>query len=66
MSSAAANLLNSFNALPVDEQREVALRILRQVQEAEYAPLTDDELSAIAEDTLLFLDEGDRPRADAV
>ena len=50
------NLLKSFEALPEPEKHELASAILRWSQEAEYAPLTDEELVANATEVFLRLD----------
>jgi hypothetical protein len=66
MSNAAVHLLDSFDSLPVDEQRTVALSILKKLQDADYGEFTDEELSAIAEETLLYLDEEESSRGNPI
>ncbi len=56
MSTAAGELLKAFETLPPDEQYSVATAILRRLPDLEYGPFTDEELSAIAEETLIEID----------
>jgi hypothetical protein len=64
MSTAANEILKSFEELPREEQRAVATSILRRIQQSDYAEFTDDELTAIAEETFLHLDREESSRDD--
>ncbi|HEV3164215.1 MAG TPA: hypothetical protein VGZ22_09295 [Isosphaeraceae bacterium] len=56
MSVAVRGILDAFERLSVDEQREVAAEILRRTRETEYPPLDDDTLTRIADETFLEYD----------
>lgn len=56
MGSAARRLIEAFEALPLEEQREVRAGILRKDIELPYPRLEDDELVAMAEDVFAMYD----------
>jgi len=56
VSTAAEELLKSFDLLPELEKHRVATEILRRSLELRIAPLTDDELALNAEQVFLELD----------
>jgi len=66
MSTAAGDLLRTFENLGPDDQYEVAAAILRRLPELEYGPFTDEELSAIAEETFIELDREEAKRGSEV
>jgi len=61
MSTATAQLLEQFEKLPIDEQREFSSAILQRVAHFEYDSPSDDELttSAAAIFAMLDLEEED-------
>ena len=50
-------MLEGFRRLPRDEQYTVYEMIARSVVPADYGPLSDDDLTAIAAQTFSLLDE---------
>ena len=56
MSTDSQNLISSFEALPAIEQREVISVLLRQAAQWDSPPLTDDDLTHLADDVFLELD----------
>lgn len=56
VSTAAEELLKSFDLLPEVEKHKVATEILRRSLELRSAPLTDEELASNAEQVFLELD----------
>ena len=56
MSSDSQNILTVFSSLPESEQRLVAAEILRRTTQWDIDPLTDDDLSRVADDLFLELD----------
>jgi hypothetical protein len=56
VSTAAEELLKSFDLLPELEKHRVATEILRRSLELRTAPLTDEELASNAEQVFLELD----------
>ncbi len=56
MSTDSQNLLSSFEALPLVEQREVAAAILQKAANWESPPLTDNDLASMADEVFLELD----------
>lgn len=56
MSPEIEDILGSFEALPEVGKREVASEILRRTAALEAPPLSDDELTAIADERFLELD----------
>jgi hypothetical protein len=57
MGNAARRLLEAFEALPAEEQREVQAELLRREIEAPYSPVSDDELVAVADEVFVMYDE---------
>jgi len=49
MTSAVSELISHFERLNDEEQREAAREILRRTALADYPPLTDDQLTALAD-----------------
>ena len=56
MSTDSQNLISTFEALPVVEQREVMAELLRKTANWEAPPLSDDDLTCLAEEVFLELD----------
>lgn len=56
MSTESQHLLSNFDALPVGEQREVMAALLHKASQWDNPPLTDDDLSRLADDVFLELD----------
>jgi len=54
MTNAAKQLLDSFDALPEQEQQEVLAQLLRRLMDTPYPSTTDDELTHAAD--LVFQD----------
>lgn len=57
MTQAAKNVLIAFNALPNKQQREVLINLLRIPIEADYKPLSDNQLRHLADNVFLELDK---------
>jgi hypothetical protein len=56
MNSAVAELISRFECLNHEDQQEAAREILRRTASAESPPLTDEELTAVADELFLELD----------
>ncbi len=56
MASGVDEILESFESLPNEAKREVASEILRRIAKFDNPQLTDDELTAIADDLFTDLD----------
>ena len=61
MSTDSQHLINSFDALPLVEQREVVAELLRKAATWDAPSLVDDELVRLADEVFL---EMDRREAD--
>ncbi len=59
MTTAAAKVVDEFKKLDANEQRAVWNELARTVMTAEYEPLTDDELTDIANQTFMLLDKAE-------
>jgi len=57
MSSEAQTVIAEFNNLPPDEQLAVYEVIARKVTPADYGPLSDEDLTAIAAESFALLDQ---------
>lgn len=57
MSSKAEAMVQEFNSLPKVEQLAVYEAIARKVTPADYGPLSDEDLTAIAAETFALLDQ---------
>ena len=57
MSSEAKAVIEEFGRLPRLDQLAVYEAIARKVTPADYGPLSDDDLTAIAADSFALLDE---------
>ena len=57
MSNKAEAVIQEFNSLPQVEQLAVYEAIARKVAPADYGPLSDEELTAIAGETFALLDQ---------
>lgn len=57
MSSEAKAVIEEFSRLPRTDQLAVYEAIARKVTPADYGPLSDEELTAIAAETFTLLDE---------
>ena len=57
MSTKAQAVLEGFKSLPRDEQYAVYETIARSGVPADYGPLSDDDLTAVAAQTFSLLDE---------
>jgi len=56
MTVAVKSLLENFDKLSEGEKREAALEILRRTGFGDYARLSDDELTTLADEFFLELD----------
>ena len=65
MTEASQSIISVFDGLPPADKHAVAVAILQRVCSQEYPPLTDDELTAIAEDRFLTLDDEEQARAES-
>jgi hypothetical protein len=57
VSNRALAVIQEFNSLPQVEQLAVYEAIARKVTPADYGPLSDEELTAIAAETFALLDQ---------
>ena len=57
MSNEAQAVIQEFNSLPQSEQLAVYEAIARKVTAADYGPLSDEDLTAIAADSFALLDQ---------
>jgi hypothetical protein len=57
MTTAVENLLANFDRLSEPEQRDAIREILRRTRQLDYQSLTDDELTALADETFVELDQ---------
>ena len=57
MSNEAQAIIRQFNGLPQVEQLAVYEALTRKVTPADYGPLTDEDLTAIAAESFALLDE---------
>ena len=57
MSDRALAVIQDFNTLPQVEQLAVYEAIARKVTPADYGPLSDEDLTAIAAETFALLDQ---------
>ncbi len=57
MSNKAQNVLNEFRRLDPSEQRLVWNQLAQSFAPADYGALSDDELTAIADQTFVLLDK---------
>ncbi len=57
MSTAARQLIESFEALPESDQREVLVELLRHTFESSYSALSDEELLLAANQVFQELDQ---------
>jgi hypothetical protein len=57
VSNNALAVIQEFNSLPQDEQVAVYEAIARKVIPADYRPLSDEDLTAIAAESFALLDE---------
>lgn len=57
MTTQVQNILLNFEMLPVEDQRELAAEILRRSISLESNPLSDDQLTAAADELFLRLDQ---------
>ena len=56
MSNTAETIIQEFNSLPQVEQLAVYQAIARKMTPADYGPLSDEDLTAIAAETFALLD----------
>jgi hypothetical protein len=56
MTTQVQNILLNFDALPVEDQRELAAEILSRSVSLPTNPLSDDQLTAAADELFLRLD----------
>ena len=59
MNTNAQQLLDHFDRLPQEDQREVAREILRRTADFDAPPLSDEELVRQADDLFLKLDQAE-------
>lgn len=57
MTVAAAKVIDEFKKLEPGEQRSVWNELARTVMASDYGPLSDEELTAIADQTFVLLDK---------
>ncbi len=57
MSSEAAKLLQQFDQLPLQEQKELSAAILKRTAKFDYEELSDEELTAAAARVFEVLDQ---------
>ena len=63
MSTRAANLLEEFERLSPDEQRELSSAIVHRTAQLDYGAVTDEELTASAARIFAMLDEEEDAQA---
>ncbi len=67
MTDIATKLLATFETLPADEQHELLAQMLRRTSTLPGIPMTDDALTAVADELFQSLDaeeaRGDAPHA---
>jgi len=56
MTAAVQEIISKFDRLPAEEQREAAREILLRAAQIDTSPLTDEELTALADEAFLELD----------
>lgn len=57
MSTSAQNIIDSFEQLPESEKLQVASEIIRRTARLKLPPLSDEELTIVAEELFLELDK---------
>ena len=60
MTKAAQDLLRSFKALPLSDQHDVLVQLLREPIEASYKAPSDDELIAATDAVFLEYDRSEK------
>ena len=65
MTAIATKLVDEFRQLEPSEQPRVCHEILRLAPLSGYGPLTDDELTAVADQTFVLLDKEEEAHAPA-
>ncbi len=67
MSEIASQILATFDTLPAAEQHEIVTQLLRRTDAMRTLPLSDDDLTSVADDLFQMLDaeEGDADNSDA-
>jgi len=63
MSPATAHLLEEFDRLPPEEQRELSAVIVQRAAQLDYGDVTDEELTASAARIFAMLDEEEDAQA---
>lgn len=63
MSIAAAHLLEAFDRLPAEEQREFSAAIVHRAAQLDYGDVSDEELTASASRMFAMLDEEEDAQA---
>ncbi len=63
MSTAAAQLLEAFDQLPPDDQREFSALIVHRAAQLDYGDISDEELTASAARMFAMLDEEEDAQA---
>ncbi len=63
MSTSTAHLLEEFERLSPDEQREFSAVIVHRTAQLEYGDITDEELTASAARVFAMLDEEEDAKA---
>ena len=63
MSTATAQLLEAFDRLAPEEQREFSAVIVRRAAQLDYGEITDEELTASASRIFALLDEEEDAQA---
>jgi hypothetical protein len=65
MTDVAQSILTTFDGLPEDDQRLVAVEILRRTAHLEYGPLDDETLDRLADERFVALDNEEAANADS-
>ncbi|HEY3569341.1 MAG TPA: hypothetical protein VGP73_15530 [Thermoanaerobaculia bacterium] len=61
MTRAAQKVLDTFETLPEEDQKEIAVEILRRTSAEDYGDLDDSALTLAADQVFLELDRRERP-----
>jgi hypothetical protein len=65
MSDTASQLLATFETLPATEQHEIVTQLLRRTLALPDTPLSDDDLTSVADDLFQMLDAEESHGDDA-
>jgi len=62
MTAAAEHVVEDFEALPETEKRQALAKILQIASQMDYGPITDEELTASADEIFVMLDREEEAR----